>query len=290
METKLNSKGKRFFAQTLAAGLALAMALTLTSCGRPDDGGGGESNNIGGGSQNGGGLPSSSGGGSSSSRNSEPSPNASSSSRQSGAISGAPVSYGGETYETVVIGTQTWFKRNLNYNPGTGISACYNNEASNCNTYGRLYDWSTAMDFEASCNSASCSGQVGAKHQGVCPSGWRIPNNADWDKLMRYVDGSTGASSPYTSSTAGKYLKATSGWDSYSGIVNLDTYGFSALPGGSSYSYGSFSSVGTFGGWWSASESGSIYAYSRDVSYDYEGTGYYGGFKSNLYSVRCVQD
>ncbi|MDR0517463.1 MAG: hypothetical protein LBH25_10515 [Fibromonadaceae bacterium] len=33
METKLNSKGKRFFAPAIAAGLMLAMAFTLSACG-----------------------------------------------------------------------------------------------------------------------------------------------------------------------------------------------------------------------------------------------------------------
>ncbi|MDR0515500.1 MAG: hypothetical protein LBH25_00470 [Fibromonadaceae bacterium] len=66
---------------------------------------------------------------SSSFRNSEPGNGTSSSSRQSGTIPGDPVSHGGETYETVVIGTQTWFKRNLNYNPSTGTSVCYNDKS-----------------------------------------------------------------------------------------------------------------------------------------------------------------
>ncbi|MDR0517789.1 MAG: hypothetical protein LBH25_12165 [Fibromonadaceae bacterium] len=191
--------------------------------------------------------------------------NFSSSSSHSDVIFGTSVDYYDETYETVVIGTQTWFKRNLSYNPNTGTSACYNNEESNCSTYGRLYDWSTAMGLASSCNSTSCSGQVSAKHRGICPSGWHIPSNEDWDKLMRYVDGSTGTSSPYNSPTAGRYLKAASGWNSYSGIVNLDSYGFSALPGG----YG---------------------AYSRYMRYDNEGAYWSDNDKSDLSSIRCIQD
>ncbi len=38
-----------------------------------------------------------------------------------------------ETYQTVVIGNQTWFARNLNYEPDTGNSACYDYLASNGN-------------------------------------------------------------------------------------------------------------------------------------------------------------
>ncbi|MDR0517871.1 MAG: hypothetical protein LBH25_12585 [Fibromonadaceae bacterium] len=204
----------------------------------------------------------------------------SSSSRQSVVIPGVSVSHGGETYETVVIGTQTWFKRNLNYNPSTGTSVCYNNESSNCSTYGRLYDWSTAMGLDASCNSTFCSGQVNAKHRGICPSGWHIPNDDDWNILMDAIGGS---------STAGGYLKATSGWNS--GGNGEDTYGFSALPGGYGSSGGGFSSAGDFGSWWSASENSSHGAYGRYVYYYYEDEDYnFSLNKSFLHSVRCVQD
>jgi len=48
-------------------------------------------------------------------------------------VYGVPVLYGNETYQTVVIGDQTWFAKNLNYNPGTGNSACNSNNAYNRN-------------------------------------------------------------------------------------------------------------------------------------------------------------
>jgi uncharacterized protein (TIGR02145 family) len=213
----------------------------------------------------------------------------------------APFTYGslpyeGQLYKTIKIGTQTWMAENLNYNPGTGTSACYDNQASNCTYYGRLYDWSTAMGFASSCNSKSCWSQIQSPHQGICPEGWHIPSNAEWDKLYRYADGTSGTSSPYESSMAGKYLKATSGWTPYSGIENLDienldTYGFSALPGGNGYSDGSFGYVGDNGFWWSTDEYGSssINAYYRGMGYS-DGAQWYHYNKSYLCSVRCVQD
>ena len=161
--------------------------------------------------------------------------------------SGGSLSYGGQSYKTVVIGRQTWMAENLNYNPGTGSSACYGNQASSCNTYGRLYDWATAMALPPNCNYDYCSSQIQSRHRGICPSGWHIPSNDDWDVLINYAGGSE---------TAGRYLKATSGWNSYDGVSGngTDQYGFSALPGGFGYSDGSFYNVGYRGYWWSASE------------------------------------
>jgi uncharacterized protein (TIGR02145 family) len=136
-----------------------------------------------------------------------------------------------------------------------------------------LYDWATAKT--------------------VCPSGWHLPSGADWDILMNFVQTDNG--STYTSRTAsiaGKYLKATSGWNDYEGQSGNgeDKYGFAALPGGSGYSDGSFFNAGNYGNWWSATEDGSYYAYFRGMLYDDEGAywGYYD--KSNLLSVRCLQD
>jgi uncharacterized protein (TIGR02145 family) len=207
--------------------------------------------------------------------------------------SSAPPSSSSEaekTYKTVAIGTQTWMAENLNY--AAEGSKCYSNLDSNCDIYGRLYNWATAMGFESSCNSSSCSSQINSPHRGICPSGWHIPSNADWDKLFRYADGTSGTSSPYDSPTAGKYLKAVSGWNSYSGIENLDSFGFSALPGGYGLSDGSFYRVGYGGYWWSASEYeyGSSYAYIRYMSYGSEVAYWSNGDKSYLRSVRCLQD
>ena len=166
-------------------------------------------------------------------------------------------------------------------------SKCYGDAVSNCAIYGRLYDWETAMKLPG-CNSTSCASKINANHQGICPDGWHIPSNADWDKLMRYVDGTSGTESPYDSPTAGRYLKAASGWNS--GGNGEDKYGFSALLGGFGYSDVGFDGVGYGGYWWSASENNSSSAYYRIMYYSGEYV-YYSNFdKGNLFSVRCVQD
>ncbi len=173
-----------------------------------------------------------------------------SSSSSLGVVYGDPVTYGGETYETVVIGTQTWFARNLNYDSGTGTSACYD-----CAAYGRLYDWETAKE--------------------VCPDGWHLPSDSEWTTLTDYVG-----------SDAGTKLKATTGWYSNSGT---DTYGFSALPGGYGSSGVYFYDVGNYGRWWSSTEDSSNYAYSRRMYYNYSGVGRYDYNKGFLFSVRCLK-
>jgi len=186
-------------------------------------------------------------------------------------------------FRTVTIGTQTWMAENLNCNVKN--SRCYDNDPSNCVKYGRLYDWTTAMNLPSNCNSNSCSSQIQSKHRGICPSGWHIPRDAEWEALITTVGGI---------STAGRKLKAASGWDNRGNGASgngTDEYGFSALPGGIGTSYGSFYDVGFHGNWWSATESIDedsvlgIAMYSGE-----ERTRDGGGPKRGLNSVRCLKD
>jgi uncharacterized protein (TIGR02145 family) len=177
---------------------------------------------------------------------------------------GAYFEYVGQTYKTVTIGGKRWMAENLNYQPSSGNSWCYNNKPDSCVKYGRLYDWNTAKK--------------------VCPKGWHLPTRSEWDELMTAVGDSL---------TAGKKLKSTSGWSDFQGKSGngTDDFGFSALPGGFYYYYGgSFSNTGNIGYWWTATEypDGSAYCrfmyYYNDFVYEY----YY--VKSLGYSVRCRED
>jgi len=138
------------------------------------------------------------------------------------------------------------------------------------------------------CNNRSCSNQIRIPHKGICPSGWHIPTNAEWDILIRYADGTSGTGGSYSSPTAARYLKASSGWN---GDGNgEDFFNFSALPGGFGGSDGYFGNAGYLGYWWSATENYSFYAYSRFMYYNYEGAYWYIFDKNFLFSVRCLQD
>jgi len=172
------------------------------------------------------------------------------------------VEYGDETYKTVVIGNQIWLARNLNYE--IGVSECYNYVDGNCDTYGRLYDWETAMDV---CSEVE---------------GWHLPSNEELDKLISSVGGK---------SNGGAILKATSGWQSSGG--GTDNYGFSARPGGSyDYSQNEFLYVGFIGYWWSSTEyeDDSDRAYKMYLGFDSKSVGYVTDDKNSLLSVRCVKD
>jgi len=204
------------------------------------------------------------------------------------------------SYNPKLIGTQTWMTKNLNYDVpgskcGNGSSLSDANTAT-CDTYGRLYDWATAMALPSKCNSkrstsdADCA--IATPHKGICPSGWHIPSDADWNVLMKVANPSCSDNS--SCAGAGKKLKATSGWNGNGN--GTDDFGFAALPGGigfsgGSFPSGSFSGVGYYGFWWSASEKdyGSN-AYYRLIYGNYDASGRGDNHKGSLLSVRCVKD
>jgi len=190
----------------------------------------------------------------------------SSSSIQTGIISGEPVIYMGETYETVVIGTQTWMARNLNYNVNS--SRCYENKPENCQKYGRLYSWFTANE--------------------ICPPDYHLPTKEEWEVLTTFV----GGSAVLGSYRAGKKLKAKSDWkDNGNGT---DDYGFTALPGGYGIQNNTYDDINEYGYWWSATPYSDNYAELICINYseDYAKFCNFGndGDKGRVYSVRCVKD
>ena len=204
----------------------------------------------------------------------------------------------GKTYKKIAIGSQVWMAENLNYNVidskcygeggvvddgGNWVALSEGEVSRNCAKYGRLYNWSTAM------NGSSSSSSRPSGVRGVCPVGWHLPSDAEWTTLTDYVGGA---------STAGIKLKAGGGWGSGNGT---DNYGFSALPGGGGLRGLLFVALENHGYWWSATEYAADSAIIRVMSSNSLISGgisdgaassvQRGGFvKVGQFSVRCVQD
>jgi uncharacterized protein (TIGR02145 family) len=185
---------------------------------------------------------------------------ASSGKSEQGAVSGKSGkltdSRDGQKYETVKIGNQVWMAQNLNYQ--TGSSWCYGGDNSNCEKYGRLYDWETAKT--------------------ACPKGWHLPSREEWAALVAAAGGDA----------AGKALKSASGWENNGN--GTDSYGFSALPGGSRFSDVDFNYAGYNGSWWTAAGYDPGKAYYRFLYYDNDGVDERDDDESYGNSVRCLED
>jgi len=194
------------------------------------------------------------------------------------------ITYEGRIYNTIQIGSQCWLKENLNVgslinssqnqNGTNGVKEkyCYNNNESNCDTFGALYQWDEIMQ-----------GSTTSGTQGICPTDWHVPTDAEWTQLTNNLGGE---------STAGGAMKegGTLHWSApNTGATNSS--GFSALPGGRLETSG-FTKQGSMAYFWSSSIYSSDHSFVRYLSSANAQVyrSYNGDPKSYAYSVRCLKN
>ena len=202
-----------------------------------------------------------------------------------GANNGTVTDIDGNVYHTVTIGTQVWMVENLkvtHYRNGdaipnvtnsttwvsqtTGSYCDYNNQPTNSITYGRLYNWYTVADA-----------------RNLCPIGWHVPIYTEWQTIINYLG----------QNTAGGQLKesGTSHWlNPNTGATN--NTGFTALPAGfrNMNGGGGYDLIGTFGNWWSSTETISSRAWYRILYYNGSNVTSHDYDKFVGFSVRCLKN
>lgn len=149
---------------------------------------------------------------------------------------------------TLSIGTQSWAAANLNVNTfrngdtipeaktnkewvaagdaGKPAWCYYNNDPAIGKLYGKLYNWYAVND-----------------PRGLAPSGWSLPDDTDWAKMINYLGGP---------GPAGGKMKSTARWNEGSNGTNQS--GFTGFPGGYRVENGTFQNIGSIGIWWSTAE------------------------------------
>ena len=65
---------------------------------------------------------------------------------------------------------------------------CYDNDTTNCDKYGGLYQWAEMMQLPSECNTKSCADLIEPNHQGICPDGWRLLTEDDF-YIVLHADG-----------------------------------------------------------------------------------------------------
>ena len=182
-----------------------------------------------------------------------------------------------ETYGTVEIGDQCWMAENLAYDQSAyGGDWCYSDDCATYEaTYGRLYDWAAAMQGAAS-SDTNPSGV-----QGVCPTDWHLPSDAEYTELTTYLGGE---------SVAGGKMKEV-------GLIHWNTpntsadnsSGFTGLPAGYRNTNGSCGDIGGGTGLWSATQFSITFAWYRSLRYNAASVVRLNYVKGLGFSVRCLR-
>jgi len=144
-----------------------------------------------------------------------------------------------------------WMTENLNYNPETPGSWCFDNDPENCEKFGRLYNWETALK--------------------ACPADWRLPTKDEFKALFKRYGG-------IGSLAYGKFMRPDEG--SFNG----------QLSGGFQPKRNWFFSLDEQGFYWTSTPDGPERAYALSLRSDPNGSNVGKQVPENAFSVRCVQD
>ncbi len=180
----------------------------------------------------------------------------------------------GEVYKIVCIGDQVWMAENLRY---AGAGVCYDNNAGNCTTYGRLYSLKETTGLAVSNTNPSGI-------QGISPPGWHVPSSAEWAELFE---------------ASGRDIRKLRAKTWQTQHQNTNELGFSALPGGyyvEADTLKAFDDIGEQAYFWTTSENIQLQhrlgvIIGTGIGYNFEA-----GFEppsslaKRYFSVRCVKD
>jgi len=169
----------------------------------------------------------------------------------------------GQTYKTVgfedpLLGAKlTIMAESLNYK--IEGSYAYNNNEQYRKNLGLLYTWAAAKK--------------------ACPSGWHLPSDSEWSRLIALI----GSEGP-----AGKAMKSTKGWVENGNGTNSS--GFNGIPAGYRFTNGTFGNIGRYGSFWSSTEESENGAWKRYLGYSSSGVGRSSSLKTAASSVYCHRD
>ena len=218
--------------------------------------------------------------------------------------------YDGNVYHAVQIGSQCWMQENLrttsyaNGNPiamghtGSSTNDAYRyapeNDMSKVPLYGYLYNWPALV------NGSSGSSSNPSGLQGVCPNGWHVPSNAEWNDLANTL-GINYSCGGDAQNIAKALASTTNDW--YTDNSNAcavgnnpalnNQSGFTAMPAGF-FTGGSMPSDIGPNAYFATSTAGSsflsYFVTVRYISYSQSTLQSNQELKSSAFSVRCVRN
>ena len=179
------------------------------------------------------------------------------------------------------IGSQCWFL--LNLREEVGDHHPYKDNDANLEKFGYLYSWYTAAGVTPEGNTAAPQTQTGDNGepyvQGICPAGWSIGSQADYEILSNYA-------------ADVRYLKSTSTQYWQSGMEGeTPSTGFDARGGGwYNSSIGRYEDLMTnFRFWTSDSAPGTTTAMGGEINYYCSSNMFGPSQKADRRSVRCIR-
>ncbi|MBR6122360.1 hypothetical protein IKQ19_01895 [Candidatus Saccharibacteria bacterium] len=153
---------------------------------------------------------------------------------------------------------------------------CYNDDTTNCDKFGGLYQWAEAMQLPSECNTKSCADQIKPNHQGICPDGWRLLTYDDF-YIVVHADGNV---NPLVEGVRAQAF----GGHNYCG--------YSLIGSGYRTNEGQFEELNETAYWFYPSEHTTRFTRGGSGCNSKSDTGFYLGYGDKVTgnSIRCVKD
>lgn len=169
-------------------------------------------------------------------------------------------------YATVIIGSRCWMQENLNF--GSAVSDL-TPQTDNCipEKYIRnltpykeyaFYQWDELMNYDP---------VPGA--QGLCPPGWHVPSEVEWNDLLIFYMGPGQAGKPLQEDNPAGFRAPRTG-------VNYM---------GNTWSFAGFATL-----FWSSSSGNPFSAVSRGMNATNHSVSLYESSRANAFPIRCIRD
>jgi len=204
----------------------------------------------------------------------------------------------GNVYLETNIGDQVWMAENLRYLPkvsndvsyfvpcyyvygytGTDLITAKDNE--NYKTYGALYNWAAATNNEVINDNNN-------KIKGICPEGWHLPSDVEWQELMTFLGEDEKA--VIKLKAVGTAKDGTGLWND-TNIKATNESGFSAIPGGAFNRSRVYTGIGSTGFWWSSTPHETYTSWCHSLGFYSHSSFNWGYDMINCgFSVRCLRD
>ncbi len=180
--------------------------------------------------------------------------------------------------------------KNLYYCPGPGPlnSSVGQADPLACEYWGALYPF-----WVAYANAANTAVNTTLGAQGICPTGWHLPTDNEWNLLFTKIGGTTDAGRLLKDTVRGIFAN-NQAWKKLwtnAALQNTNSYGFSALAAGLRTTAGAYSGNGTQALFWTSTPntngtqaSSKIFTNSSNSS-----TGSSAQLRADALSVRCVE-
>lgn len=216
--------------------------------------------------------------------------------------------YDGNSYNTVQIGEQCWMRENLrtthcadgspipyaNSDYSSDNPFYYRNPNVDESIYGLYYNWPAVM------NGSAVSETNPSAVQGICPDGWHVPSNTEWDQLAAYLASDTSYWCENNEENIIKALSSPTGWADCSWCCTCcvgrepstnNATGFTAIPAGYRPSWETYYDVSSCANFWTCTSNSGWTADHMYFCYDWGG-GVSITTTDRYYamSVRCVRN